>query len=228
MPIPVNLYVDRLAYNSPTSQHEVWNATNDQAAVYRSAAQKIGMSPTEYQQFRQALLEGRAVYVKLPRVIGSMAGRHRSGQAYAIKNVRVPENTMGWEVDLADGASVYVPRICGNLSMTRSQPRKIALAPRPSLPLPRHYAAVPMPPPQAAIAETPVTFAPPPQVVAVAPALAPSGIASTATHGGLFALALPLVGFLFPHGGSNQTPGTNPVGAPPCSLGSNSTGICQR
>ena len=131
-------------------------------------------------------------------------------------------------VDLADGASVYVPRICGNLSMTRSQPRKIALAPRPSLPLPRHYAAVPMPPPQAAIAETPVTFAPPPQVVAVAPALAPSGIASTATHGGLFALALPLVGFLFPHGGSNQTPGTNQVGAQPCSLGSNSTGICQR
>ena len=227
MPIPVNLYVDRLAYTSPTSQHEVWNDTNDQALVYRSAAQKIGMTPSEYQQFRQALLEGRAVYVRLPRVIGSMAGRHRSGQAYAINNVRVPENTMGWEVDLADGASVYVPRICGNLSMTRSQSRKIALAPRPSLPAPRRYAAVPVPPPQPAISETPVTFAPPPQVVAAAPALAPPGVAA-ATHGGLFALALPLVGFLFPHGGSNRSPGTNATVAPPCSLGSNSSGICQR
>ncbi len=226
MPIPVNLYVDRLAYTSPTSQHEVWNDTNDQAAVYRSAAQKIGMTPSEYQQFRQALMEGRAVYVKVPRVIGSMAGRHRNGQAYALNNVRVPENTMGWEVDLADGASVYVPRICGNLSLTRNKPRKIAQAPRPSLPSPRHYAAVPMPPPQPAIAETPVTFAPPPQVVAAAPAAAP--VAAAATHSGLLALAAPFIGFLFPHGGSNSTPGTNTVIAPPCSQGSNSSGICQR
>lgn len=227
MPIPVNLYVDRLAYTSPTSQHEVWNDTNDQTAVYRSAAQKIGMTPAEYQQFRQALMEGRAVYVKLPRVIGSMAGRHRNGQAYALNNVRVPENTMGWEVDLADGASVYVPRICGNLSMTRSQPRKVAIAPRPSLPAARHYAAVPVPPPQPAIAETPVTFAPPPAVVAAAPAAVPAAVAA-ATHGGLFGLALPLVGFLFPHGGSTSTPGTTAIVAPPCTLGSNSTGVCQR
>ena len=227
MPIPVNLYVDRLAYTSPTSQHEVWNDTNDQAAVYRSAAKKIGMTPSEYQQFRQALMEGRAVYVKLPRVIGSMAGRHRNGQAYALKNVRVPENTMGWEVDLADGASVYVPRICGNLSMTRNHPRKIAMAPRPSLPKARRFAAAPVPPPQAAVAETPVTFVPPPAAVVAAAAAAPVAVAA-ASHAGLFALAAPLVGFLFPHGGSNTTPGTTPITAPPCSLGSNSTGVCSR
>lgn len=213
MPIPVNLYVDRLAYTSPTSQHEVWNDTNDQTAVYRSAARKIVMTPAEYQQFRQALMEGRAVYMKLPRVIGSMAGRHRNGQAYALNNVRVPENTMGWEADLADGASVYVPRICGNISMTRSQPRKVAIAPRPSLPAARRYAAVPVPPP--------------PAVVAVAPAAVPAAVAA-GTHGGLFGLALPLVGFLFPHGGSSSTPGTTAIVAPPCTLGSNSTGVCQR
>ena len=226
MPIPVNLYVDRLAYNSPTSQHEVWNATNDQAPAYRSAAKKIGMTPAEYTQFRQALLEGRAVYIKLPRNIEAMAGRHRNGQTYALRNVRVPEGSMGWEVALDDGTTVYVPRICGNLSLSHTQPKKIAQAPRAPLPAPRHFASVPVPPPQPAIAETPVTFAPPP--AAVAAAVAAPVVVAAASHAGLFGLAVPLVGFLFPHGGSNTTPGTNTTIAPPCTLGSNSLGVCQR
>ena len=74
------------------------------------------------------MTDGDAIYVRLPRHIDAMAGVHRrNGQVYALRNVVVPSGTMGWEVNLADGTTVIVPRICGNLSMNRGR----AIAQRP-------------------------------------------------------------------------------------------------
>jgi hypothetical protein len=122
MSVPVNLYVDRMSPVEPVRVADVYAVTQDRASSYTEAAAKIGLTRQEYAQFRQALGEGGAVFVRLPRHIDAMAGVHRrSGHVYALKNVVVPSGTMGWEVNLADGTTVIVPQICGNLSMNHGR-----------------------------------------------------------------------------------------------------------
>jgi hypothetical protein len=208
----------------PVRVADVYAVTHDRASSYSEAAAKIGLTTREYTEFRQALEQGGALYVRLPRHIDAMAGVHRrNGKVYALRNVVVPSGTMGWEVNLADGTQVIVPQICGNLSMNR--PRAIAARPKPKVIAMRKQpkavrAATYVAPTPAVVAATPVTFAPPTVAAAVPVA------AVVASHSS----ALPFLGLLFPiaaslHGGSNSAPA--PAYVAPCSEGSNSMGVCR-
>jgi hypothetical protein len=236
MSVPVNLYVDRMSPVQPVRVADVYSVTHDRASAYSEAAAKIGLTTREYAEFRQALTDGGAIYVVLPRHIDAMAGVHRrSGQVYALKNVVVPSGTMGWQVNLADGTTVLIPRVCGNLSMNRSraiahrpaviaqhkQPRAVRavtyVAPRPAAQKPAEVAAT-----------TPVTFEAP---ATVAPASAPVAAVAAGGH----ASALPFIGLLAPiaaslsgggGGGGGSHSSTFTPAAPPCSQGSNATGVC--
>jgi hypothetical protein len=226
MSVPVNLYVDRMSPVQPVRVADVYAVTHDRASSYSEAAAKIGLTTREYAEFRQALTDGGAIYVRLPRHIDAMAGVHRrSGHVYALRNVVVPSGTMGWEVNLADGTTVIVPQICGNLSMNRpraiaQKPRVVAMRKQPKAVRAVTYVA----PKPAVVAETPVTFDTPQTVAPIAAAVPIAAVA--ATH----ASALPFLGLLapiaasLPHGGSSSSSAPD---VPSCSLGSNTMGACR-
>src|SRR5580704_17119640 len=116
----VNLYVDHMMARPPASAEEVWAATKEHPREFELAAAKIGLTPAEYREFRNALLDGKAVYVTLPHHVDAMAGNKR-GTVYAVHNAYIPGQVMGWRVSLPDGAVVYIPQTCGNLSMSRQK-----------------------------------------------------------------------------------------------------------
>ncbi len=228
MAVPVNLYVDRMSPVQPVRVADVYSVTQNRASSYTEAAAKIGLTTNEYAEFRQALTEGGAVYVRLPRYIDAMAGVHRrSGRVYALHNVVVPSGTMGWQVNLADGTTVLIPRVCGNLSMNhaRAIAHRPAVIKQPKIVRAAHYNN----PKPIVIAATPVTFEAPPVVAAASPVVAAPVI--PVTH----ASTLPFLGLLFPiiaglhngGGGGGSTPPSAPPPAPSCTYGSNTMGVCE-
>ncbi len=235
MSVPVNLYVDRMSPVQPVRVADVYAVTHDRASAYSEAAAKIGLTTREYAEFRQALTDGGAIYVVLPRHIDAMAGVHRrNGQVYALRNVVVPSGTTGWQVNLADGTTVLIPRVCGNLSMNHSRaiaarPRVVAQRTQPRAVRAVTYVA---PKPAAVVAAaTPVTFEAP-QTAAPVAAAAPVafvGHASTLPFLGLLApIAASFSGGGGGGGGISHSPTFTPAAAPPCSAGSTATGICSR
>jgi hypothetical protein len=231
--IPVNLYVDRMNPVSPVRVADVYAITQNRSAEYREAAAKIGLTVSEYTEFRQQLADGNVDYVVLPRHIDAMAGVHRrNGQVYALRNVLVPSGEMGWRIGLTDGTVVYVPRACANLSLNHGgaiahKPR--AVAARPAAPH-RKVAAAPVPEAPADVV-TPVSFAPAPAAPVAAPVSAAAPTASVAlpvaaaTAGGLGAAYFaPIVPFIV---GLTHNAVTSVPVAPSCSLGSNTLGVCR-
>ncbi len=200
----VNLYVDHMMATPPATAEEVWNATREHPALYSEAARKIGLSSREYQEFRDALLDGRAIYVALPQHIDAMAG-DRHGSIYAVQRAFLPRHVMGWKVTLSSGAVVYVPQTCGNLSVSR---RVSYVAPA------RYVPPAPARQPLVAAAhETPVTFQPPP-VEAPPP---PAAVVAPAAGGAAWLIGLPILGAIIYFT-------TQP---PHCSSGSNEMNVCQ-
>jgi hypothetical protein len=235
MSVPVNLYVDRMSPVQPVRVADVYSVTQDRASAYREAAAKIGLTTREYSEFRQALTEGGAIYVVLPRHIDAMAGVHRrNGHVYALHNVVVPSGTMGWQVNLADGTTVLIPRVCGNLSMNHSRaiaarPRVVAQRTQPKAVRAVTYAAPPAAPKPAVVAAvTPVTFETPPTV---APASAPvAAVAAAGSHGSMLpflALIAPIAASFSGGGGGGNHSSTFTPAAPPCTEGSNILGVCR-
>lgn len=102
----VNLYVDHMMNRPPASAEEVWVATNEHSREFKEAARQIGLTPAEYKEFRNSLLEGNALYVRLPHKFTAMAG-DRHGYVYAVHHAVLPRNSViyGWEIKLKDGSS---------------------------------------------------------------------------------------------------------------------------
>ncbi len=197
---------------APASSEEVWNATREHSKLFTDAAHRVGLSDTQYQAFRNALLDGKAVYVRLPRRMDAMSGV-RGGSVYAVKNAVMTTPVMGWEVTLADGTQVYVPQVCGNISVLR-QPHIAAAQSHQFVP---SVAQLPR-------TETPVAMTPPAADVPIAvPATASEAIVPAASHFNGLPLIIPAaIGGIWAglsHGGSS---------APPCSGGSNTAGVCSK
>jgi hypothetical protein len=169
------------------------------------AAARLGMTPQEYRTFRTQLQS--PAWVTVPRHLDAMAW-YGDGGIHVIRDVRIPANTNGWEVDVQEGnqtLQVFLPATCGNLSILRRFAPHVAQAQATRPPwgvLPsRQAAAVP-----------PVAAAPPvEQAPAVATVPPPLVAAPTGGLGGL----LPLLLLLLPGGGHGGTSlGPPPLGAP--------------
>jgi hypothetical protein len=219
----VNMYVDHLMSPSPTTAEEVWNATRVHSKLFSDAAARIGLTPSEYKEFRGALLDGKAVYVKLPRRVDAMSGDRR-GSVYAVKDAVMTSDVMGWRVTLADGNVVYVPQACGNISLLRHA--AIAVVPHHKVIAVVHHKARYV----QAIATTPVAPTPvvvvPPETPPVEPAPVAAQVipAAAGSHGSGFLYFIPVaVGGIVAglvHG--NTSP------APPCNHGSNALNVCSK
>ncbi len=228
----VNLYVDHLMATPPGSPEEVWNATREHARLFSDAANRIGLTPAEYQEFRNSLLDGKAVYVRLPKRMDAMSGV-RHGSVYAVHGAVINQSIMGWRVALADRTVVYVPQVCGNISLVRNAavaqvphrapaPAPIAVAKRPHFT--KAVAVVPKAP-----APVPVDFTPPAEVAA--PVVAAVVPVASAGGSGLFFLIPAAIGGLVAgvsQGGHTEASPPPPAPLPPCNLGSNMFGACQR
>ena len=220
----VNMYVDHLMPSSPSSAEEVWNATREHPKLFSDAADRIGLTPREYQEFRTRLLDGKAVYVQLPRRVDAMSGARR-GSVYAVKNAYMNKSIMGWRVQLADGNIVYVPQICGNISLLRHA--AVAAAPRKHKQYVAHsFYHQPVYTPT--VATQPVDVTPPVEQEApieTPPTVAQAVPAASSSHpSGLLWLIPAAVGGAiagFSHGGSTTS-------VPPCSQGSNASFACQK
>jgi hypothetical protein len=210
----VNMYVDHMSTTRPQTAEDVWNDTHVHSRIYTDAAKKLGLTPKEYEEFRNALLDGKAIYVHLPKRLDGMAG-YRNGEVYVVRRaVITTPNIMGWEVNLADGARIYVPQVCGNLSVLR-----VPVVAHHVVPKPKHVYTVARrvapPAPAATPPETQVAIQPPAEVAPVP--LAP--VAAAVTHSQPWWLLLVPLPWLFNGGGNSP---------PPCSQGSNGQGVCQK
>ncbi len=224
----VNLYVDHMLSTPPASAEEVWNATREHSRLFSDAAARIGLTPSEYTEFRKSLLDGKAVYVRLPRRLDAMSGDRR-GSVYAVHNAVMTSRVMGWRVALANGAQVYVPQACGNLSLLR--PPAVARIPRALPPAPvaqrkklnEAIATVPKEVP-VIVAAPEAAVAPVVPIVATAPIAAAPVIAAGAPSGLLF-LVPAIIGAIagVSHGGGSSSPSV-----PACSSGSNGSGVCSK
>ena len=213
----VNLYVDHMMSTPPQSAEEVWNATREHPKIFSEAAHRIGLTGSEYREFQNALLDGKAIYVTLPRNIDAMAG-YRHGSIYAVHHAVLPNNVAGWKVVLSSGAVVYVPQSCGNLAMSRlKKVPHVAAAQRVVYHPPR-----PLPPPPPPAPEQQVIFVPPPPMPP--PPLPPAELPPPPAHvssAGLAFFFLPIILF-FHH---NETENQNQQN---CNQGSNAMGVCSQ
>jgi hypothetical protein len=225
----VDLFVDHLAKAPPASAEELWYDTKTQSVAYAAAAERIGLTPAEYREFRRHLLDGDAVRVLLPSHVDAMAGR-RGSYVYAVRDARLATRVYGWQVALADGKTVYVPAACGNLSVVSAPVVAHHWHPAPVAYLPTyHRRAAPVAVAvTAAAAPNVVTFSTPPPV---APAYSPPepltapAPANAANYTPVLGLGLPILGGIIY---TVSHLGGNPVAPPPCSAGSNSEFACRK
>jgi len=122
------------------------------------AAASIGLTPREYSAFYGKFMNQKPGWVTIPRHLDGMTWA-ADGVVHAEYDVEIPAGTNGWEVDLYEKhqiVHVYLPMICGNLSVLRTPRKEVAM--RPALPPRRIFAPVPPPPPPvvAPVAPAPV------------------------------------------------------------------------
>jgi len=231
-----DLAIDSVASRPLATSSDLLAEERQHPRVFRAAAERIGLSPAEYREFQRRLLEGDVTYVRLPARLDAMAGDRR-GSVYAVHNVQLVHRVMGWRVTLADGAVVYTPATCGNLSLLRP-PRvaHVAVAPIVTrrragiVAAPRGrkaavVAAAPAPAPVVVSVDAPAAVLAPVAPVAVA---APAAVAAGGGAGAFIAAPIAFAGgliyALLPHR-SVTTPAA-PV--PPCAAGSSLLGACQK
>jgi hypothetical protein len=195
-------------------------------SLMRQAGMDLGLTNEQYEQFRLALEVGKPNWVTVPRHLDAMTWSS-GGQVHVLRDVIIPANQKGVEVDLHSGdkiISLFLPAKCGNLSVIRrAVPHVAAIR---NFPVP-HVAAVAAPQPCPAgmvgtaypdchqMAYVPAE-APAPIVAAVVPP--PPPIA--AVHHGFSLLPLAAVLPFLIHGGGgggSTTPSSGTVvGPPPC------------
>jgi hypothetical protein len=108
------------------SKSAVQHVVRAQSTHYRHAEQSIGLTPSEAGEFERRLAHGQLKRTTLPLHLDAMAGLHRD-RVYALHDVRVLPNNVAYVVVLDDGKRVYVPAVCGNISVVHGKPPVVAV-----------------------------------------------------------------------------------------------------
>jgi hypothetical protein len=202
------------------STTQLQNDVARDSALYRAAGDRLGLTPHEYALFAQRIAAKQVSYVTVPRHLDAMTWAS-GGNVYALHDVVIPANTMGWEVDLQEGHQVlalFVPARCGNLSVLRRTLPVLAQAGRQHhKPMVEAAATAPPVAPAAPIAQAPAVGLPAPPPVQTAPVQSVASSTPAVTHRGGFwpLLLIPVVALLTGGHGSNSTPTIPIFGGPP-------------
>jgi hypothetical protein len=135
---------------------EIREKVSSHPRMMHRAAESIGLTPREYSAFYNKFMNQKPGWVTIPRHLDAMTWSSE-GVVHSEYDVTIPAGTNGWEVDLYEKhqiVRIFLPMICGNLSVLRV-PRK-EVAERPPLPIPLHRVIAPVPPPPAPVAPVPV------------------------------------------------------------------------
>jgi hypothetical protein len=108
------------------SKSAVQHVVRAQRTHYRHAEQSIGLTPSEAGEFERRLAQGQVKRTTLPLHLDAMAGLHRD-RVYALHDVRVLPNNAAYVVVLNDGKRVYIPAVCGNISVVHGKPPIVAV-----------------------------------------------------------------------------------------------------
>ena len=183
--------------------------------ILAQAGRKLGLTPVEYDNFKEQVAIGHASWVPIPRHLDKMTWA-ADGTVHVLQGVHIPAGQWGYRVEVPrqNGSGsyiVYLPAKCGNLSYVFEQQRRVASQPSFPQPHPLVAAAQNFPAPQ-----TPLVAAT--GVSGTTPAVSPAVIVPAVHHFSLLPLAAVLP-FLFNGGGGSNNPpgGTGTIsGPPPC------------
>jgi hypothetical protein len=190
------------------STAQLQRAFHAQTPLLARASERLGLTHADFVAVRQAIELGHARYVVVPRHLDAMAGEH-GGVPFVDRDVVIPANVHGWEVDLAksDGTlRVFVPNACGNMSYLRVPKRYNVAAAHYAAPVPTPRTAQPVAaalPPAPPVTPTPAAIATSAPVAVGAPS--PSTPAAAHHLGWLPLLVVPLIFALAGHGGGSTT-----------------------
>ncbi len=192
------------------STPEIREKVRTHPELMHAAAQKIGLTPREYRAFYRKFMDEKPGWVTIPRHLDAMTWA-ADGDVHAEYDVEIPSGVNGWEVDLYERhqiVHIYIPMICGNLSVLRTPRRIVAM--RPPLPPRRIFAPVPPPPPPV----IPAPVAP----MSVAQQIPPVAPAAVVHHPHLFwpifgAAVVAAVLLSHPHHGNTNTVSVPPSGS---------------
>lgn len=210
-PIEISSLGHAPVMSTSTSLSELRSNFQRNESMMRQAAQKLGLTDEQYETFKLQVAVAKARWVTVPRHLEAMTWAS-DGVVHVLRDVIIPPNMKGIEVDMPDGATtlaMYLPAKCGNLSFTHIKPPAVAY---PSGP---HYVAhaqsFPQPQPQqvASVVTGTVPIAP---AAAIPP---PPVVAAAAHHFSLLPLAA-LLPFVVHSGNSviPATPGVTSVSGP--------------
>jgi hypothetical protein len=220
-----NLYVDHLSDAFLSNSDELREQMVVHSQNYNKAAELIGLTPRETKEVKENLLLDRHItYGPLPKHIEAMAGKHEN-RVYAVHNAYIEgKPVMGWRIALSDGKVVYVPQVCGNLSVGYERaPVAVAVVHYHHVTNKKQVVAVYTP--ASSSTPTPVVIAPPPAVEVPAEASASVAAApNTSNYTGTL-LAVPILGGIIY---DVIHPGTPTPVVPPCSAGSNAEFACKK
>jgi hypothetical protein len=116
-----------------TSTPQLQNDVKRNRQLFESAGMKLGLTPAEYARFSMRISSRELTYVTIPRHLDAMSGS-KNGRVFVVRDVIIPANTKGWEVDLqepSETVSLFIPARCGNLSIVRRSVPAIARRPLP-------------------------------------------------------------------------------------------------
>lgn len=185
--------------STSTSLSELRSNFEKNQAMMQQAAHKLGLTDEQYETFKLQVAVAKARWVTVPRHLEAMTWAS-DGTVHVLRDVIIPPNMKGIEVDMPDGNStlaMFLPAKCGNLSFVHLKPPVVAY---PSSP---HYVAhaqsFPEPQPQQVASVVTGT-------VPVAPlaAIPPPVVAAAAHHFSLLPLAA-LLPFIV-HSSNNEIP----------------------
>lgn len=164
-----------------------------------TAAGMVGMTSAEYRAFRVATQTQRPDWVRVPRRLTAMSW-YSGGQVHVTRDVEIPAATYGFEYEIAGPAErlfIYLPVVCGNLSILRERIRRAA-AHKPPM---RVAAIAPHVVAPQASAAAPLAPAPPQAMPTAVPTPAPTiNLGSRPAHG-FFPFLATFFGFIVIGGG---------------------------
>lgn len=194
-------------------------------AMFETASSDLGLTDAETTELVGRIMAGQVSWVRVPRHLDEMTWAW-DGSIYMYRDVVIPPDEYGWEVDLRVGPvihALFIPAACGNLSLVERS-AQISYVPPPPPPQPQCPSGMTGSPPNCYFPQCPngMTGAPP-NCYAPQPAPPPSltkVVVKTVVRNDIswWMIPLTLIGFFFGghfHYTIQPPPPPPPVKCPP-------------